>query len=237
MKPTPSRKSDVLEKIEYALDRYQHLIDVLFESKKTSTDPKFLVHTSAEILSTIRESFDYLAQDIVECHIIPFSTNQKLKQDHLDGKLKAYFPYYESQVTKPSTIFFELSRINPLLYQELLGFTYSIAKGTPIPDTRYSYKLLSDVKEMVNEKKHDKLIGVVSEVDREYLIENNSMKILLHLVAQPNWFYFVVETGTVVQKVTEYRFSFNNQEVGKFCLYATKTTEHVISNLYQAHFA
>lgn len=237
MKPSPFRKQDILDKIAYAIHRHQELMNALFDSKKASTDPKFLVHTSAEILSTVRECFDYLAQDIVECHILPFTTNQKLKQNHADGNLKVYFPYYESQVNKPSTIFFELSTINTMLYKALLEFTHSIASNAPIPNTLFTYKLLRDVKEMVNEKKHDKLIGVVSEADREYLIESSSKKMLLPLSAQAGWFYFSVEPSAVVQKVTEYRFSFNNQEIGKFCLFATKSTELVINDLYQAHFA
>ncbi len=237
MKPIPFRKQDVLDKITYALYRHQELMSAIFESKKASTDPKFLVHTSAEILSTVRECFDYLAQDIVECHILPFTTNRKLKQSHADGNLRVYFPYYESKANKVGTIFFELSTINILLYQALLEFTHSISSNTQIPNPLFSYKSLLDVKEMVNEKKHDKLIGVVSEADREYIVESSSKRTILPLSAQSGLFYFSVEPGAVVQKVSEYRFSFNNQEVGKFCLTATKTTEYVINDLYQAHFA
>ena len=237
MKPSPVRKKDILDKITYATYRHQELMNALFESKKASSDPKFLVHASAEILSTVRECFDYLAQDIFECHILPFTTNQKLKNNYADGKLKVYFPYYESQVNKPGTVFSELNTINALLYKVLLDFTHSIANNAPIPNTLFTYKILLDVKEMVNEKKHDKLIGIVSGTDRELLVESNSKKMLLPLSNQSGWYYFLAEPGAVVQKASEYRFSFNNQEVGKFCLFATKSTELVIKDLYQAHFA
>ncbi|MBI4641753.1 MAG: hypothetical protein HY731_13740 [Candidatus Tectomicrobia bacterium] len=212
-------------------------MNALFEAKKAAKDPTFLVHTCADIIATARECFDYLAQDIIECHIIPGTSNQKLKQDHAAGKVKAYFPFYASQVTKPGTPFFELSTTNASLYQALLDFAQSIANDASIPNTLFTYKLLLYVKDMVNEKKHDKLIAVVSNADREYLIENDSMKMLLPMSGQSGWSYFFVEPGSTVQKVTEYRFAFNDQEVGKFCLFATKATERVIGDLYQAHFA
>lgn len=236
-KPTPLRKKDILDKLAYSMQRYQELMNVLFEAKRESKDPAFLVHACADIVSNVRECFDYLAQDIVECHIIPFTSNNKLKQAHAAGKLKVYFPYYEAQLKRSDSPFFDLNTTNAPLYQSLLHFTQSIAINAVIPKTSFSYSLFLDVKDMVNKKKHDKLIAVVSEADREYLIENGSMKMLLPLSGQSGWSNFFVEPGTMVQKAAEYRFSFNEQEVGKFCLFATKATELVIGDLYQAYFA
>lgn len=235
-KPIPFRKKDVTDKLDYALDRHQELMDILFQSKKAASDPKFLVHTCADILSTARECFDYLAQDIIECYIIPSTSNPKIKKDHSSGKLRCYFPYYESQINKPESPFFELATASAPFYQSLLDFTRSIARNVTIPNTRYTYKMLLDVKDMVNEKKHDKLIAVVSNADGEYLIENESIRMVLPLQSQSGWSYFAVEPGTSVQRVAEYRFAYNNQEVGKFCQFATKATEHVIGELYDFYF-
>lgn len=234
--PAPRRKQDVISKLAYATHRHQELMNALFEAKKAAKDPAFLVHTCADILSTSRECLDYLAQDIIECHIIPVTTSQKLKRDHASGKLKVYFPFYESQINKSETPFFELRTINPALHQALLDFAHSIDNNASIPNTSFTYKLLLDLKDMVNEKKHDKLIAVVSEADNEYLIENDSMKILLPVSGQSGWSHFSVEPGSMVQKVTEYRFEFNDEEIGKFCLFTTKMVERIIGDLYQAHF-
>lgn len=236
-KPTAMRRADVKAKLAYASHRHQEVMNTLFEAKKAASDPAFLVHTCADIISTARECFDYLGRDIIECHIVAKTSNQRVLRDHAAGKLKAYFPYYGSQVSKPDSIFHELATIEPTLYQALLSFTSLIATAAPIPDTLFTYKVLLDVKDMVNENKHDKLIAVVSQADQEFLIENPGMKMLLPITAQKGWSSFSVEPGTKVTRVTEYRFAHNDQEVGKFCLFATKATERVIEGFYQAHFA
>lgn len=236
-RPIAVRKADVQGKIAYAIHRNGELMNALFKGKKEANDPAFLVHTCADIISTARECFDYLGQDIIECHIVAKTSSQRLLRDHAAGKVKTYFPYYASQVSKPESVFHELTTTEPSVYQALLNFTAAIAAEAPIPGTLFTYKMLLDVKDMVNEKKHDKLIAVVSEADQEYLIEKPGMKLLLPMKSQKGWSSFVVEPGTQVSRVTEYRFAHNDQEVGKFCLFATKATERIIDGFYQAHFA
>jgi hypothetical protein len=190
-------------------------MNTLFEAKMAASDPAFLVHTCADIISSARECFDYLGQDIIECHIIPKTSNQRFLQDHSAGRLKAYFPFYDRQVSRPDSIFHELEAIEPSLY----------------------YVPLVDVKDMVNEKKHDKLIAVVSQADQEFLIENPGIKIILPMKAQKGWSSFSVETGSKITRATEYRFAHNNEEVGRFCLFATKVTDLVIEGFYRDHFS
>lgn len=236
-KPQPKRKQDVATKLDYATHRHQQLMNELFEAKRKRRNPAFLVHTAADIISTARECFDYLGQDIIECYIIPNCKNQRLRADHASGKLKAYFPYYETQVIRADSVFYELNTIAPTLYQDLIGFTRSIGNRAAIPNTLFSYQILLDVKDMVNEKKHDKLIGVISEGDQEFLIENEALKLLLPIKGQSGWSSFSVLPGTVVSKVTEYRFEHNNQEVGKFCIFSTNATRQIIFDFYTRHFS
>lgn len=233
----PKRKADIQSKIAYAKHRHQELMAALFEAKKAATDPAYLVHNCADIISTARECFDYLGQDIIECHILPITNNARALQDHAAGKLKAYFPYYSTQITRTDSIFHELSATNPSLYQALLDFATNLANNSPIPNTLFTHKLLLDVKDMVNEKKHDKLIGLVSQAEQEYLLQNEKMNLLIPMKDQKGWASFSVEPGTQVSQVTEYRFAYNDQEIGKFCLFATNATEHVITKFYQTYFA
>ena len=235
--PTPLRKQDVLSKIGYATHRHQMLMNELFEAKNASRDPAFLVHTAADIISTVRECFDYLGQDIIECHIIPNTQKQRFRTDYAAGKLKAYFPYYSSQMTNSNSVFHELVTLDPAVYHSLQDFTASVASNANIPNTLFTYQIFVDVKDMVNQKKHDKLIGVVSNNDQEYLIQNENMKVVLPASRQAGWSSFSVLPGIHVSKVSEYRFEHNDEEVGKFCLFATKATQHVIVSLYEKHFA
>ena len=236
-KPIAARKADVQSKLAYAKHRHQELMNALFSAKKASSDPVFLVHACADIISTARECFDYLGQDIIEGYVVPNTTSAKIKKAHADGTLKAYFPYFQSQLAKPDSIFFELKSHTPALYQNLLDFTSRIASKASIPDTLFNYQMLADVRDMVNEKKHDKLLAVVSEADAEFLVENPSFSMILPIKGQKGWSSFEVQPGTKVERVTEYRFSFNDQEVGKFCLFATNATERLILAVYASHFA
>ncbi|HEY9804057.1 MAG TPA: hypothetical protein V6D25_27245 [Leptolyngbyaceae cyanobacterium] len=234
--PTPLRKQDVLSKIDYAKHRHQELMNELFAAKNASRDPAFLVHTAADIISTVRECFDYLGQDIIECYILPNTSNQRIIQDYAAGKLRSYFPYYSSQITSNS-VFHELVAINSAVYQSLQDFISSVASNATIPNTLFTYQIFVDVKDMVNQKKHDKLIGVISNNDKEYLIQNENIKIVVPMSGQVGWSSFSVEPGLSVSRVSEYRFDYNNQEVSKFCLFATEATQHVIMSLYDKHFA
>ncbi|MGO3891179.1 MAG: hypothetical protein ACTJHW_09400 [Paenalcaligenes sp.] len=236
-KPIAARKTDVGAKLAYAVHRCQELRNVLFSAKKASSDPEFLAHTCADIISTARECFDYLAQDIVDGYVVPNTTSVQIKKAHADGTLKAYFPYFQRQLSKPDSTFFELKTHTPALYQDLLDFTSKIASQASIPDTLFNYQMLADVRDMVNEKKHDKLLAVVPEAGAEFLVENPSFLMTISIKEQQGWSSFEVQPGTQVERVTEYRFSFNDQEVGKFCLFATKATERIILTLYANHFA
>src|SRR5690606_33063617 len=116
------------------------------------------------------------------------------------------------------------------------AFTNRIAAKTPIPNTLFNYQTLADVRDMVNEKKHDKLLAAVSEADGEFLIQNSAMLMILPIKGQKGWASLSVQPGTKVERVAEYRFAYNDQEVGKFCLFATSATERVINAFYAEHF-
>lgn len=236
-KPHAPRKDDVYSKLAYAKQRHQELMNTLFAAKKSASDPTFLVHTCADVISAARECFDYLGQDIIAAHIVPNTTNPKTSKAFADRTLKAYFPYYAGQITKVDSIYFELKSHTPALYQDLLEFTSNIASNASIPNTLFNYQMLADVRDMVNEKKHDKLLAVVSEADGEYLIENSAFKMILPIKDQKGWSSFVVQPGTQVERVTEYRFAHNGQEVGKFCMFATNATERAINAFYANHFS
>jgi hypothetical protein len=236
-KPQAIRRPDIQAKIAYADHRYQEVMNTLFVSKKAGGDPAFLVHACADIISTVRECLDYLGQDIIQSYIVPKTTNQRLLQSHSAGKLKVYFPFYDQQVSRPGSVFRELEGIAPDLYMALLSFTSSIADSAPIPGTLFTYRLLLDVKDMVNEKKHDKLIAVVSQSDQEILIDSPEIKIVLPIKGQTGWTTLMVEPGSRITRVSEYRFAYNDEEVGKFCLFATRATERVVEGFYRDFFA
>lgn len=118
-----SRASAIKDKISYAEYQRQKLMDEMFRAKKESVEPKFIVHTSGEILSLARECFDYCAQDIMEDIIVADTNNSYLINRYHSGKLRVYFPFYKRQLTGKKDIFQELKVVNKNLHSHL----YSLA--------------------------------------------------------------------------------------------------------------
>lgn len=212
-------------------------MDELFSAKKESRDPKFLIHAAAEVVATARETFDYLGQDIVEQYLLPNTKSAKIKKDYASGKLKGYFPFHEPQVKASHGTFHELKTIAPGLYSELLSFVEGITAKRQIPNTLFNYGWFMNLKDMVNEKKHDRLLAVVSESNQEILVEGNGLSMLIPKKQQQGWGTLIVQPGTEMKEVTGYRFAYNNVEVAEFCLFAAKATEIVVSGFYKNHFA
>ena len=212
-------------------------MDELFSAKKESRDPKFLIHAAAEVVATARETFDYLGQDIVEQYLLPNTKNAKIKKDYASGKLKVYFPFHEPQVKAPHGTFHELKTIAPSLYSELLSFVEGIAGKHQIPNTLFNYGWFMNLKDMVNEKKHDRLLAVVSEDNQEILVEGNGLSMLIPKKKQQGWNTLIVRPSMELKEVTEYRFAYNNVEVADFCLFSAKATEIIVGSFYGNHFA
>ena len=192
-KPSAQRRADVESKLAYAKHRHQDVMNTLFSAKKSSIDPAFIIHSCGDIISAARECFDYLGQDIIEGYIVPGTTNPKISKAFTGGTLKAYFPYFTNQLTKTDSPFFELKSHTPALYQDMLDFTNKIASKSSIPDTLFNYQIFDDVRNMVNEKKHDKLLAVVSAEDAEYLIENSNFKMILPIKLLYPWDYHLTD--------------------------------------------
>ena len=235
-KPMAQRKSDVASKLGYVSDRFQELIDELYKGKSGSHEPAHLVHIASDILATSRECFDYLGKDIVDLHIVPFTQNPKIKHKHASGKLRTYFPFHIEQLIKPKELFHELQQTSPALYSDLISFTESISNKETIPNTLFKYELFLDILNMVNEKKHNKLIAIVSESDQEYLVENKGFKMIIPKKGQSGYTYFTVAPGSRVSCVAEYQFEYNYREVKEFCLFAHKATKLIIQKFYIDHF-
>ena len=234
--PNSQRKADIISKLEYAKHRQNELMDELFSAKKQSRDPKFLIHAAADVVATARETFDYLGKDIVEYYMLPNTKNSKLKKDYAAGKLKVYFPFHEPQVKSPNGIFHELKSIRPNLYLDLLKFVEGIAEKRQVPNTVFNYGWFMNLKDMVNEKKHDRLLAIASEDNQEILVEGDGLQMIFKK-KYLGGYTIVVEAGMDTKEVTEYRFTYNNVEVAEFCEFAVKVTETVISEFYANHFA
>ncbi|MGK2943044.1 MAG: hypothetical protein ACSLFJ_15450 [Immundisolibacter sp.] len=234
--PTPTRKVDVTSKLAYADKRRNALMDELFAAKKEDRDPDFLIHAAADVISNARECFDYVAQDIIESYVLP--NDKKAAKAYAEGSLKVYFPFHEPQLTNPKAVLHSLKTRAPRLYADLMAFTKACATGKSIASTLFNCADFLSMKDMVNEKKHDKLLAVVSDKDQELLIEGKGFSAIIPLKEQKGWHTLTVTPGSTMTHVAEYRFAFNSKEVSTFCLFAVKATERIVlNNIYARNFA
>ncbi|MCX8892252.1 hypothetical protein [Vibrio parahaemolyticus] len=230
-----SRKQEVFSKLDYVSDQYQTMMGELFRAKRDGQDPKHLTHAVSDILSNSRECFDYLGQDILEKHILPLTRNTKLLQDYQQGRVKAYFPFYESQLQKKA-LYAELRLTNASLHKALISFTRDISMNNKIPNTLFEYGLFYELRDIVNHKKHDRLVALVSEQQAEILIESPGMQVLIPKDRQQGWTEVVVGPDTEMTRVQEYRFEYNKREIADFCMFAHRATEIIMRKFYDEFF-
>lgn len=121
-----ARLKETLDKLKYAEHQRQCLENTLFEAKKEKSEPQFIVHTVADILSSSRECYDYCAQDIIEEKVIPKTKNKKIIDRHNDGKLRVYFPFYRNELTNKNNPFSELAHIEPSFHKYLIALADNI---------------------------------------------------------------------------------------------------------------
>ena len=227
-----SRFQAIRDKIEYAEHQRQNLMNALYDSKKESKEPKFIVHTVADILSSTIECYDYCAQDILQEKVINLTKNRNILDRHNKGSLRAYFPFYENELLNTKNPFSELRITEPLMHEYLVSLAKNIVSTNNIPKTLFKYSDIIRLKNLVNEKKHDRLIAIEANDNQEILIENPNMKIIIPIKEQKGWNKFQVSPGLNVSRVTEFRLEFIDEEVSKFCMFATGSTRIILEDIY-----
>ncbi|MBN3927860.1 hypothetical protein [Nostoc sp. NMS4] len=227
-----SRLKQIREKISYANHQRQNLMNTLFEAKKEKIDPVFLVHTALDIISTSRECYDYCAQDILSAVIIPNTINQRTIDRYNNNNLPVYFPFHENQLTNNQNPFSELQAIAPDFYNYLIGLAQNIEQNQPIPNTLFMFGDVLLLKDMVNQKKHYSLIAIEKNEDKEILIDNSKMKMIIPVKEQNGWNKIQVSPGSNLSRVVEFRFETIDKEIAKFSMFATESTRIIIEDIY-----
>lgn len=226
------RAAQISEKLAYAENRRKELMDEMFRAKKEAVEPEFIAHTSAEILSTARECLDYCGQDIIDNIIIPNTNNTKILQLHNSKQLKGYFPLYKQQLTRGGSVFKELKTIAKQSHTHLYSLAAKMEKNDIIPGTLFHYGDILVAQQMVNEKKHNKLVAILSDENQEILIEGKGFDAIFPKKKQAGWNKLVVQPVESVKEVAEFVFEYNNSEVGYFCMTITKSTKIILDEIY-----
>lgn len=231
-----SRSVQIKDKLGFAEHQRQQLMDYMYEAKRTGIEAEYIVHNASEILSTSRECYDYCANDIVDNLIIPYSSNRQIVRKYRSGRLKVNFPFYTNELNDVYNVFCEARQINSRLHNHLLSLSQSISMNEQIPNTLFRYGNITILKDMVNTKKHDRLLYIQKIPNQELLIENKGVKILVPARGQRGWNTIRVSPSSFVSNVSEFLFEYNNVEVGEFCLFTIKSTQIVLDEIYRIFF-
>lgn len=229
-----NRFDDIKQKFEYAEMLRQELMKLLFNAKKEEVETKPIMHHARTILSECRESFDYCFQDIFEAFILPTTKDKKILTNYKNDKPRLYFPFYETQFK--NNILTELVKLKPDLYKHLHELATKIQKNETIPKTLYKYGSVLELKDMVNEKKHDKLLVVQSDAQQEVLVENKGFKAIFPVKQNAHIHTLHVPADSTVKLVDEFLFEFNNHEVSHFCMTAIFVTRIILDEIYKQFF-
>lgn len=243
-----NRAQDIKEKLAYTLTKYKEIQAEISIAEERDTDVSFLGQKAGEIISGCRECMDYCAKDIADTYIVALSANSTLISKYNQGKLRAYFPFYINQLHNRNGLFYELRNTNSGIYSYLLDLAKRIRNDQLIPGTMIGYKVLLEINEMVNQKKHDKITTVHQKENSQTRVQFPgggavTVSPLFKINGdRPDFtqnvppMEIVGSPGTNIKYVKEFRFDFNDWQLGRFCMHAIQGTNRLTNDIYSKFF-
>lgn len=236
------RAPQIQHKLQFALSLQRELMDDVCGAQFHDRDVPFLEERVGQLLATCCECFDYAAKDLFESLVLPLPSDPKLKTRYARGKLKVYFPFHRRQLLQADQPLAALRVARWNVFSVLWGFVTGIENNSVLPSTLIRHRTFAEAHEMVNQKKHDRLI-VSREVPRATtIITGSGTAIGARPIgsASPSGFDLAPEMvgGPDVQiKYTkDFFFETNSERVGAFCTYLVNGTNVFLNRLYVVAF-
>jgi hypothetical protein len=225
-----SRKKDICEKLDYADQRFNELCEKIFEGGMNLTEVKFISVMAGDVLSGSREVFDYCANDIVDVHISPNESG--IAAALTNSKLRCYYHFYKTQLTKGNNVFSTLKKFNKPLHSYLFSIAASIETNKPRPGTLMNYGLLRDMADMVNQKKHDKLLAVEPSGGETVYSQSRSVQLMIPKEQQIGVSYIELPPDATHRIGTTYVFDFNKKDLMTFTMMCKNLSRLVMDDIY-----
>ncbi|WP_036299830.1 hypothetical protein [Methylotenera sp. L2L1] len=141
-----ARVNDIKANLEFAFDSNRELSTLIADAQRDDQSIKYLSQKSAAILAAVRECFDYCISDI--------------RDDYLPSETqRVYYPFHPDTLQRGKPLH-KLEGCNNVLYQRLLSVASNIQARAVIQGTMCRYSDVRAVNDLVNHKKHDKIIEV-----------------------------------------------------------------------------
>jgi len=143
---TAAREKDIKGNLEFAFDSNRELSTLIADAQRDDKSIKYLSQKAAAILAAVRECFDYCISDI--------------RDDYLPNETqRVYYPFHPDTLQRGKPLN-KLESCNNALYLKLLSVASNIQARTIIQGTMCRYSDVRAVNDLVNHKKHDKIIEV-----------------------------------------------------------------------------
>lgn len=235
------RYKNIINNLSYARSELNRLHDEIEETYKNDSDIKYLSQHIGNILSSTRETFDYLMHDIFEYHILPNSKNIKLINKYKRNELNLYFPFHKNQLN--NDILKELKITDKKVYKFIEIFISKIERKKSLGRLTEDISILLEMKDIVNDKKHINIINTIEQKHARTFVEypDGSTAIIgfilgktvnadsreLGPVNNSN-----LPPGSKSKTVHAIRIQKNDREVGYFCMICLGYASEVFNSFY-----
>jgi hypothetical protein len=162
----------------------------------------------------------------------------KFAKDYENGKVRTYFPLYQAMLVEPNRTFHQFKSTNRAIYDELHSLIMAMDKNLSISNTSHRVAMVRVIADMVNEKKHDKVLDYRSDADEKVFIEGERGSYLFSkgfTNDHPN-LKVMLPAGAIPREVAAYRFACNGLEVSHVCLFAVHGTQMLMDIFYSRFF-
>jgi len=242
------RAKDIQEKLTYALEEYKELQKKVSDAQKNDTSIRFIGQKVGSILSACHECFDYCANDIVDTFVIGYTTKQNFINQHRKGKLRVHFPYNSVPLTNNGNSLSELKTTKKELYDYLDNLIKKFENKDVIPNTIISYYTALELNNIVNSKKHTEITEINERknsatrisfpnggevtVSPMFNVNDGMPNFSADMDASP----FSGQDDVNIEYVKEFKITFNNWEVTRFCMHSIQATFQIFSDIYYSFY-
>jgi len=224
------RDKDIISILKHSEGKKQELSSLMFTAKIQNTSVENVSNLVADILNNLTKCFDYCANDIYEKYI----------PHHIEPKHKdIYFPFYKNQLLNKGNPISLLLRYKKVIYDYLLAITEKADNNELIEDTNIAYSLAREIRRLVNEDKHNKIIEVDFEGPSEVIAQSEIGNITIkqdNLVQNGMRVELFPNQEKTIKTVKSYRLVDNNKEVADFCWDSQACTQQILDKIYRKFF-
>jgi hypothetical protein len=221
------RDKDIIDILKHVESKRQELLNLMSDAKIKGKKIDNVANLVADILNNLTKCFDYCANDIYDKYI-----NPKIYKT----KPKIYFPFYKNQLQNPSNPLNALITYKRVVYNLLLEMAEKSQNNEFIDGTRIPYSIAREVRYLVNNDKHSKIIEIDNNGRLELIATSKIGTIIIpeDQLNQSGWRMEVfpnIEKEIIITK--SYRLIENNQEVADFCSNAQWNTQQLLDIIYR----